>query len=111
MIWKKIVSKQESSIFRGTLLKFPASYPFESEVVMMLCELRIGDRQYGLVTITGYNAGINPFVAFPNECMLDDKSIAFSRDWLIQNWTKWVWPEGDINDVLFCERLDVHDLK
>lgn len=112
-MWKKLVGIKEESLFRGTLLKFPGKYPFEDEVVMMLCEYRGGGDElpFCLVTLTGHKAGINPVQAFPTECNNNNsKAIAFSTDWLISNWNKWVLPDGDVNDVLVREPLKASEL-
>lgn len=77
---------------------------------MMVCEHRLGGAEfpYCLVTITGYKAGINPLQALPAESKADTGGL--SRDWLVSNWTKWVWQEGDASAVLIRESLNASEL-
>lgn len=104
MKWIKLIDYKELNIQRGTLLKFKASYPFEDYVVMMVCEGQ-AINTFGLITITGFKAGINLYVQFPEECIENGLSV----DWLIKNWSYWVWSEGDVNDVWIHETLQADD--
>lgn len=108
MKWEKLVSYSCLSLHRGDLLKFPASYPFEDEVVMMVCEGRGGSMSRCLITITGYKAGINCYQALPDECITENCFVDVK--WLVENWNKWVWPEGDVNDVSVREGLSASEL-
>jgi hypothetical protein len=106
MSWTKLTEFEQDFLPRGTLLKFPAKYPFEGQVVMMVCEgpEREVDRQC-LLTITGSKAGINPYVVFPAS------PVGYlQRSWLIENWNKWVWPNGDVSDALVRGPLDASEL-
>lgn len=112
MEWTKLVDTQKKFLFRGTLLKFPAKYPFEETVVMMICEYKDGgdDWPYCLVTITGHRAGVSPYQALPSVCNQGKESIALSTAWLIENWSNWVWPDGEINDVLVRDSLGASEI-
>lgn len=92
------------------MLKFGAKHPFEENVALMVCENRGGDRPYGLITITGHKAGINPYVAFPLDCRVDETSIGLSTKWLIANWENWVWPDGHVADVFVRGALQASEL-
>jgi hypothetical protein len=65
--WEKLVDTKKDSLRRGALIKFPASHPFEGMVVMMVWQEFGKALPMGLITITGYKAGINPYVTFPVE--------------------------------------------
>lgn len=104
MKWSKLVNFNEKYLNRGCLLKFKAHYPFEEEVIMMVCES--GHSQKGLITISGHKAGINMYVLFPEEA----NPNGLSTEWLITNWTKWVWPESDINFVLVRPALTYDEI-
>lgn len=97
MKWLKLSEVKAASISRGSLIKFTASYPFESEVVMMVCEAPHTRSSFGLITITGYKAGINCYVVFPDSARSDDAMIP--AQWLYDNWRHWVWPESSPDDV------------
>jgi hypothetical protein len=104
MNWEKLIESKEVILRRGGFLKFDAGEAFEKKVVMMICEACGDPFKKGLITITGHKAGINHYVVFPQT----DGVIL--RDWLIDNWNEWVWPDGDVSNVLFCSRLDASDL-
>ena len=78
----------------GTILRFPAAWPYEDVVDFMVVAFPSG---CGLVVTTGYKAGlivvILPAEAMPQGC------IALSAAWLARNWTTWVWPAGNAADV------------
>ena len=105
MKWSKLIDSNKLNFQRGELLKFKASYPFEDHVVMKLCEGQ-STNTFGLITITGFKAGINLYVQFPEECVENGLSV----NWLIKNWNYWVCPESDVNEVLVHENLQVSDL-
>ncbi|ROR24942.1 immunity protein 45 of polymorphic toxin system [Comamonas sp. BIGb0124] len=97
MMWVKLIDFERRSLRRGSLIKFHAGYPFEDEVVMMVCSSPEGSLNPALITITGHKAGINCYVAFPSEAQCE--GVFLDVKWLIDNWAKWVWPEGSAEDV------------
>jgi len=109
-MWERLINKTELILQRGYLLRFPASNPFEEQVVMMVSGYPESGQRLGatsLITITGYCAGINAYVVFPEEVQSFSN---LSATWLIANWNKWVWPEGDVNDVFVREPLNAIEL-
>lgn len=106
-MWEKLQASSEGELRRGTLIKFSAKLPFEENVIMMICDVPIRERTKGLITVTGYKAGINPFVAFPKEA---DCEAGVSRKWLQENWCKWVYEESDLNDVYIRGELGADEL-
>jgi hypothetical protein len=109
MSWEKLISCDFKYLQRGYLLKFPASEPFEETVIMMVCGYPDDGNRLsaaGLMTITGFCAGINAYVVFPSSVI----SSGISREWLIKNWNMWVWPDGKIDDVLVRTELMASDL-
>jgi hypothetical protein len=110
MNWIKLSENKTLFVSRGSLTKFTSSYPFEDEVVMMVCESPHSRLSLGFITITGYKAGINCYVAFPDLARNDDATI--SAQWLYDNWQHWVWPEGSPDDVwILPEGLSADDLR
>ena len=108
--WLRLEERKTIMLSRGSLVRFPASYPFEEEVVMMVCEAPDTHASLGLITITGYKAGFNCYVAFPDSARNNDATV--SAQWLYDNWQHWVWPEGSPDDVwILPEGLNVNDLK
>jgi|LakMenEpi03Aug12_release.lakeMendotaPanAssembly.Ray.scaffolds.fasta_scaffold2509712_1 hypothetical protein len=102
--WIKLTEFFDGTLYRGDLIKFPSKYPFENEVVMMIAE---SPCQTGLclITITGYKAGINCFQIFPTS-EIENK---ISGSYLISNWSKWVYPECLVEDVMVRSSLEVKD--
>jgi hypothetical protein len=105
--WKKLIESTGTELTRGMLLRFAAGQPFENQVVMMVCEAPDKSDRLGLMTISGYKAGINCYVIFPNEAAPYRVSI----QWLINNWQILVWPDGDVNEVEIHEALDASEIK
>lgn len=75
----------------GTILRFPAAYPYEPMVDFMVFDAP--GQGCGLVVTTGYKSG---FVAviLPAESAVAGK-IGVDGRWLAAHWRQWVWPEGD----------------
>jgi hypothetical protein len=104
--WCRLIEYQEKYVQRGALLRFAAGQSFEDHVVMMVCEAPGDSGRSALMTITGYKAGINCYVAFPAVSQAHPLSI----EWLINNWTHWVWPEGDVAEVEIREPLSADEI-
>ncbi|MFM0393910.1 Imm45 family immunity protein [Paraburkholderia phytofirmans] len=107
MTWKKLIESADPEMKRGTLLRFAAGQPFESHVVMMVCEAPDKSDRLGLITISGYKAGINCYVVFPKET----SPYHVSTRWLIDNWQLWVWPDGDVHEVEVHEPLNALEIE
>lgn len=104
--WKKLIESTDPELKRGMLLRFAAGQSFESHVVMMVCEDPDKSDRLGLITISGYKAGINCYVVFPKEA----SPYQVSTRWLIDNWQLWVWPDGDVTEVEIRESLNALDI-
>ena len=106
MIWAKLIDFEKDFLKRGCLLKFPAKYPFENQVVMMVSEGFGNSSETCLVSITGHKAGINPYVIFPSS----ELPNGLEKRWLVKNWNHYVWEEGNIKDVLVRDPLSAEEL-
>ena len=80
----------DRSLPPGTVLRFPAAWPYEDRVDFMVVNF---PERCGLVVTTGYKSGLIAII-LPAEAM-PDRQIAISAAWLARNWTTWVWPAGD----------------
>lgn len=108
--WLRLEENKTISLTRGALVRFPASYPFEEEVVMMVCDSSLGNHTLGLITISGYHAGFNCHSSFPDSTQNENATI--SAQWLYDNWQHWVWQEGSPEDVwILPDGLSGNDLK
>jgi uncharacterized protein YfaT (DUF1175 family) len=94
----RLVDYGKPYLSRGSVLRFfTKGFSNESVVDFMIFDQQDDDQGMGLITITGYHAGLI-YVSFPKESNSNEiKTI--STGWLIDNWNKWVCPECDINDV------------
>jgi hypothetical protein len=107
--WKNLVESADSDLTRGMLLRFAAGESFENYVVMMVCEDPDKTDRLGLITISGYKAGINCYVVFPNET--ESSSYQVSIRWLIDNWKIWGWPDGNVNQVEIRQPLNALEIE
>lgn len=99
--WKKISELQDEWIQRGCVLRVPRTMendpdwypdPFTDFLVFD------ANRSYGLMVLSGSKAGLTRIV-FPADSSLPG-SVGLSSEWLRKNWTKWVYPNGQFEDVL-----------
>lgn len=96
----KLVQVTAESISRGSILSVPGKYPFEEIVEFMLFETQEADTPYGLITVSGYKAGLI-LVRLPKESVSANGGV--DKVWFLANWDKWVYPDCDVNDVCFIE--------
>jgi Immunity protein 45 len=102
MIWTPLTHYQNEVIPRGALLKFITPTNVDNEQVLMVCEeAGTSGAGKGLISITGYKAGITYYVVFPCEAIEN----GLQKSWLIKNWSRWVCADCDIRDVLICDNF------
>lgn len=82
---------------RGTVFRAKGSYPYEKVVDFMVFETLEEDRRFGLMVTTGYKAGL-PLVLLPEES--NAGRLGLSREWVLANWGKWIYPDCKISQVL-----------
>ena len=89
----------------GTVFRFPGSYPHEKYVDLMLVEFPDSDRKFGLVVSTGHKAGL-----LLNKLPKEAESNHFAgidRQWVIDNWNKWIYETCNIDDVYVIKNYPV----
>lgn len=75
----------------------------------MLCEN--SDRQMSLICITGYKAGIDPYVNIPAEACVREDGLGISASWLWDNFEHWIFPDVDKEIILVKEHpLEVEEI-
>ena len=79
-------------------------YPYEEWVDFMVYEVPADERGYGLIVTSGYKAG-SVVVHLPKES--HSESCGLSKDWVVANWSKWIYPECDISSVYLIDRYVV----
>ena len=99
--WIRLRDFEEDEIRRGSLLRFPAQYPYESIVELMVFEANDSERGLGLMVSSGYKAGLT-LVILPFESRPQGKNGLMSH-WLIENWHQWVYPETNVHEVWLTE--------
>lgn len=85
---------------RGTIFRARGSYPYEEVVDFMVFETLDEDRRFGLMVTTGYKADL-PLVLLPGES--NGGCLGLSRDWVLANWGKWIYPDCEISQVLVID--------
>ncbi|WP_426577283.1 Imm45 family immunity protein [Xenorhabdus stockiae] len=55
----------------------------------------------GKISLSGHKAGLL-LIQLPNESEHIDK-VALKKEWVMSNWSKWIYPECDVNDVYIMD--------
>lgn len=88
----KLTECTEPHLYRGTVLRFIGTYPFDKEYVdFMICEYYSAKEDrcpLAVYCVSGYHAGCQEYV-FPKEAQAEG-AIAIRTDWLKENWQKMV---------------------
>ncbi|MGK9262601.1 hypothetical protein KXS15_16790 [Sinorhizobium meliloti] len=98
---QKLVDLEEPQIWRGAIFRVKGSHPYEEVVDFMVVETTDAERPLGIMVATGYSAGHTIVHLPPEAIVLRTKSI--STAWLKANWSKWVYPDCPIDQVLFMK--------
>ncbi|WP_074900766.1 Imm45 family immunity protein [Pseudomonas simiae] len=98
---KRLIDYTISDLPRGAVLRFPATWPYEDFVDALLVSLPDDNTGHTLVIATGHKAGL-VLIHLPKECECQ-QSRSVSKQWLIDNWSKWVYPECRAEDVYILE--------
>ncbi|MDC9583317.1 Imm45 family immunity protein [Xenorhabdus sp. PR6a] len=97
----KLIDYTSDSISRGCVFRFPAIWPYEKFVDLLVVNIPDDYSRHGLVVTTGHKAGLL-LIQLPSESEYTDK-VALRKDWIISNWNKWIYPECDVNDVYIMD--------
>ncbi|WP_294390629.1 Imm45 family immunity protein [uncultured Sphingomonas sp.] len=82
---------------RGSLFLFKAEWPFEEFVQFVLV---VDGTTYRFVSLTGYKSGhIYSYLPGDEEGFGIPGLAGIRAGWLKENWNKWVYPDGNIEDV------------
>ena len=98
--WSRLTDFKNERIYRGTLLRLPGGYPYESFVDFMVINLH-GDM--ALLVASGYKAGLIRQI-LPDEALVVSGAKAISHTWLIENWEQWV-AQGSVQDAWICDEI------
>ena len=97
--WTALLDREEQHLWRGSVFRFPARYPFEDIVDFMLIADANSQSGFALVCTTGYHAG-QCQGQLPAEALAPGDTQAISWSWLVAHWQSWVYPEAEVSKVL-----------
>ena len=104
----KLVEYEEEIIWRGHRIRYLADAYEGSITRELMVYLPIATADIGLICISGYSAGDLHFI-LPEESLVKG-TRGLSRDWLIENFNKYIDEECDIGEVHVMEKIeDPHD--
>lgn len=98
--WRPLSEIEATSLWSGTVFRFPATWPYEAFVDYMLVSDQ-GDEgaKLKLLATTGYKGGsMNICAMFPPEAYVSG-AVAISSDWLKANWSEWVYDACKMSEV------------
>ena len=91
---QKLIDYQEDAIYRGAVLRFPGTWPYEKIVDYMIIDM---EGQLFTCVSSGYKCGA-VYIGLPQEGYYSDK-YAINTKWLIENWNKWIYLDCAVEDV------------
>jgi hypothetical protein len=90
--WSKLLEWEPAALFRGTVFRCNAVWPYENIVDFMLVEIPDSPSGLSVIVVTGYKAGL-VLVHLPAEARSEANARALSTAWVIENWSRWIYPE------------------
>ena len=104
MKWIKLTNSDAEWFSHGTVFRLPGKYPYADLVDFMVFEPSEPDRGQGLMVSSGYKAGLI-LVLLPKESSIKEAQSyrSIEKNWLIANWSRWVYPECDVSEVYVSE--------
>ncbi len=82
---------EDARLYAGDILRLPHSYdlgPSSGPVDLLVFDPRDGEAGLGLITASGYKAGL-VFCVLPKESP-HSGGAGLSAKWLIRNWDRWI---------------------
>jgi len=105
MQWCKLLDYGEEYIPRGAVFRIKGSGSHEEVVDLLAYDPAQKERGLGLLVSSGYKSGLI-LVVLPKESSGVGRG-AILKNWLIENWSHWVYPECDVSDVYLIENYPV----
>jgi len=114
--WMKLSDYPSDAIRRGSILRVPSRKKFDGtwyvddfmDFLIFDAQSFFSDAGYGLMVLSGQKAGLVN-TTLPLESMPVD-GIGLSKDWLVANWTKWVYLDGVVADVWIRDPQSVTEM-
>ncbi|WP_164547969.1 Imm45 family immunity protein [Variovorax beijingensis] len=107
--WSKLLEWEPAALFRGTVFRCNAVWPYENIVDFMLVELPNSPSGLSVIVVTGYKAGL-VLVHLPAEARSEANARALSTAWVVENWGRWIYSEcpAELVQVLENYPAEVH---
>ncbi|SDF95499.1 Imm45 family immunity protein [Pseudomonas thivervalensis] len=101
----KLVDSLAPAVTRGQIFRLPARWPYEEIVDFMVVD--IPDDQYGhsIAVASGNKAGLL-VVRLPVESRFSG-TREISREWLVENWAKWIYPDCPVEKVYLFKQAEI----
>lgn len=108
MNWIRLIDSKEEYLSRGAVLRAKGSFPYEALVDFMVFEPSESGLGQGLIVTTGYKAGLI-LVVLPADSCGDGGGRSIDKQWLVNNWEKWVYPDCKVSEVYMLENYECSD--
>lgn len=105
MKWMNLTETEIDAITAGSVFRLHAQWPYEDVVDFMLIYLPSDVSSHAIIVSTGMKAG-RVLVKLPLQADYAG-GRAISKDWLVREWAKWIYPECPIENVLFSLRYEI----
>jgi hypothetical protein len=90
--WSRLLDWEPVALFRGTVFRCTAAWPYENIVDFMLVELPNSPSGLSVIVVTGYKAG-SVLVHLPAVARSAENVRALSTSWVLENWSRWIYPD------------------
>ncbi len=81
------------------MFRFPAKDSFEEVVVFMIIEDHGSPTAFKRICSSGYHSGQTELI-FSTEAKHESGGLSVA--WLIENWAKWIYPNGCVENVKYA---------
>lgn len=105
--FRKLQDLDDDSLWPGAVFRVRGEWPYEEVVDFMLFRNTVEANPFGLIVTSGFKAG-SILVLLPGDCCAGEGGI--SRDWIVDNWSRWVYPQCDVADVYVADGYDACDV-
>ena len=108
MSWQRLAESKAAMFYAGTVFRFPAKWPYEEIVDLMLFSDGVSAvRELRVVVTSGYKCGlVNIIAGFPREAYVEGH-LAVSASLLAKHWNEWVYEDCDVEHVFVLESYPV----
>jgi hypothetical protein len=101
----KLIDSDKQNLCHGNILRLPGMWPYEKLVDFMVFDTQDDEQPNGLIITTGHKAGLILLLLPPESCAVGTKML--DKQWVINNWSKWIYPECKIEDVHLLENYTI----